>query len=288
MIDKKRGLGRSLGDLLGSSEWLQKNDIQLFYCPLDSLEPNPFQPRRTIHDADLEKLAESIRQNGVLQPLLVTRADAPDTYRIIAGERRWQATRLAGLTEVPVIVREATSPEALQLAIIENIQRRDLNCLEEALAYHRLQEEFQFTQEAIAERVGKNRSTITNLLRLLQLPPEIQEDVLNERLTMGHARALLSLATPEDQRKVRDIVLARHLSVRQTEQLVARGSIEKPPKAQPEPYILGLQDSLQAILGTKVQLRRRGRKGTITISFESNEQLEELAKRLGLQTGDGN
>jgi ParB family chromosome partitioning protein len=282
MVDKKRGLGRSLGDLLGSSEWLQKNDIQVFYCPIERLHPNPYQPRRIMHDDHLEDLASSIRQKGVLQPILVTRTEVPDDYQILAGERRCQAAKLAGLSEVPVIMREASSPEVLELALIENIQRRDLNCIEEALAYQKLQEEFHLTQEEIADRVGKNRSTVANLLRILLLPADIQEDVLNERLSMGHARALLSLDGSEEQRKLRDLILTRNLSVRQTEQLAARGTLEKPEKPPIDSRLAELQESLQSTLGARVVLRRRGRKGSITIAFDSDDHLEELLKRFGM------
>jgi ParB family chromosome partitioning protein len=282
MVDKKRGLGRSLGDLLGSSEWLQKNDIQVFYCPIERLHPNPYQPRRIMHDDHLEELASSIRQKGVLQPILVTRTEVPDDYQILAGERRCQAAKLAGLSEVPVIMREASSPEVLELALIENIQRRDLNCIEEALAYQRLQEEFHLTQEEIADRVGKNRSTVANLLRILLLPADIQEDVLNERLSMGHARALLSLDGPEEQRKLRDLILTRNLSVRQTEQLAARGALEKPEKSPIDSRLAELQESLQSTLGARVVLRRRGKKGSITIAFDSDDHLDELLKRFGM------
>jgi ParB family chromosome partitioning protein len=282
MIEKKRGLGRSLGDLLGANQWLQKNDVQLFYCPLDQLYPSPYQPRRMADDVHLEELAQSISRKGVLQPILVTRGDDPDRYQILAGERRWQAARKAGLSEVPVILRETTSPEALEIALIENIQRRDLNCIEEALAYFRLQDEFHLTQEEIAGRVGKDRSTVANLLRLLQLPPEIQEDVLNERLTMGHARALLGVSDPGELRKARDLVLARGLSVRQTEQLVSSGLPARTPKPPLDPGLKGIQESLSRFLDTRVQLRKRGKKGSITISFASDDQLEELLKRLGL------
>ncbi len=282
MIEKKHGLGRSLGDLLGANQWLQKNDVQLFYCPLDQLCPNPYQPRRTFDDAHMDELARSISQKGVLQPILVTRGDDPTGYQILAGERRWQAARRAGLSEVPVILRETTTPEALEIALIENIQRRDLNCIEEALAYSRLQEEFNLTQEDIAGRVGKDRSTVANLLRLLQLPSTIQEDVLNERLSMGHARALLSLTDSEAQQKARDSVVARSLSVRQTEQLVSEGLPSRPPKTPPDPRAKSIQDGLSKLLETRVQVRQRGEKGSITISFASEEQLREILKRLGL------
>lgn len=282
MIEKKRGLGRSLQDLLSPADWLKRDDIQLFYCPVDRLTPNPYQPRQVVQDAQLDELAASIREKGVLQPILVTRTESPETYQILAGERRWQASRLAGLSEVPVILRETSSAEALELALIENIQRRDLNCIEEALAYQRLQEEFGLTQEEIARRVAKNRSTVANLLRLLALPTEIQEDILNERLTMGHARALLSLEDPDEQRKIRDLIVARHLSVRQAEELTRKAKAPKPVTPMENPGWMELQESIQSALRTKVRLRCKGERGTITITFTSRNELERLLQSMGI------
>lgn len=284
MTEKKRGLGRGLDQLLSSTDWLKRDDVQLFYCPIDRLVPNPFQPRQLLDDASMEELVDSVRQKGVLQPILAVRTDVPEQYQILAGERRWRAARTAGLTEVPILVRDASSAEALELALIENIQRQDLNCIEEALAYQRLQEEFHLTQEEISQRVGKNRSTVANLLRLLGLPPDIQEDLLNGRLTMGHARALLSLSSPEVQRKVRDQILARHLSVRQTEALVAQpASPPSPGKMQADPFLARMQESLQAHLEAPVTLRRKGQRGTLTIAFQSEDELARILERIGVQ-----
>lgn len=284
MTEKKRGLGRGLDQLLSPTDWLKRDDVQLFYCPIDRLVPNPFQPRQLLDDASMEELVDSVRQKGVLQPILAVRTDVPEQYQILAGERRWRAARTAGLTEVPILVRDASSAEALELALIENIQRQDLNCIEESLAYQRLQEEFHLTQEEISQRVGKNRSTVANLLRLLGLPPDIQEDLLNGRLTMGHARALLSLSSPEVQRKLRDQILTRHLSVRQTEALVARPA--PPPsagKTQPDPLLTKMQESLQAHLEAPVSLRRKGQRGTLTISFQSEDELARILERIGVE-----
>jgi ParB family chromosome partitioning protein len=284
MIDKKRGLGRGLQDLLASSEWLKRDDIQLFHCSVHRLIPNPYQPRQVIQDAHLEELIASVKEKGVIQPILATRTDVPDQYQILAGERRWQAARMAGLTEVPVLLRDTTPAEVLELALIENIQRRDLNCIEEALAYQRLHDEFQLTQEEIARKVGRNRATVSNLLRLLQLPSDIQNDVLNGSLSMGHARALLALTGQDQMRQVRDIILQKHLSVRQAEQLVSRRLVESASKpTKPEsPQWLRLQDRLQTHFQTQVLLRRRGKRGTITIPFDSEDQLEQLLQTFGL------
>ncbi len=283
MIEKKRGLGRGLDQLLTSSDWLKRDDVQLFYCPVDRLIPNPYQPRQLVDDEQMDELVRSIREKGVLQPILATRTQVPEEYQILAGERRWRASKIAGLTEVPILVREASSTDVLELALIENIQRQDLNCIEEALAYQRLQEEFHLTQEEISQRVGKNRSTVANLLRLLHLPPDIQEDLLNQRLTMGHARALLAVAGADEQRKLRDLILDRHLSVRQTEALVAKKDASSPQtKPEPDPRWISLQETLQSHLGSPVALRRRGQRGTLTISFASEDELTRILDRIGV------
>lgn len=283
MIDKKRGLGRGLQDLLSTSDWLKRDDIKLFYCPIERLVPNPYQPRQTIDDQNLQDLVLSIQEKGVLQPILATATDTPDQYQILAGERRWRASKLAGLEQVPVILRESTSAEALELALIENIQRQDLNCIEEALAYKRLQEEFSLTQEEIAKRVGKNRSTVSNLLRILQLPPEIQQHVLNNELSMGHARALLSIDDPERQKKLCDLILSRRLSVRQTEQMASLPPPSSDPKPPPEPDFLKIKEALRSRLGAPVRLNRRGQKGSITISFKSDTEFKRLLELLGIK-----
>lgn len=284
MADKRRGLGRGLQELLSSTDWLRRNDIQLFFCPVDRIDPNPHQPRQMVEDEDLRDMAQSIREKGVLQPILVVRAEVPERYRILAGERRWRAAQLAGLEEVPVLLREATSDEALEIALVENIQRRDLNCIEEALAYKRLRDELHLTQEEIARRVGKDRSTVANLLRLLQLPEAIQEAVLNGRLTMGHARAILGLDNAENQEALLRLIMEKHLSVRQTENLVAAWTREKPGRvtASPDPEVIRLQEHLRAHLGTRVLLRRRGERGTITIPFPSQSALERILAILGI------
>lgn len=285
MADKRRGLGRGLQDLLSSTDWLRRSDIQLFFCPIDGLEPNPNQPRQLVEDEGLHEMALSIREKGVLQPILVVKTDVPDRYRILAGERRWRAARLAGLEEIPVLLREATSDEALEIALIENIQRRDLNCIEEALAYRRLRDEFGLTQEEIATRVGKDRSTVANILRLLQLPHAIQEAVLNGTLSMGHARAILGLQDAEDQTKVLRLILEKQLSVRQTENLVASWTRNEPPRVAtpPDREMSSLQESLRARLGTRVLLKRRGERGTITIPFLSQSELERILAILGME-----
>ncbi|MCE5241559.1 MAG: ParB/RepB/Spo0J family partition protein [Syntrophobacteraceae bacterium] len=280
--EKNRGLGRGLDDLLSSTKWLKSGDLQLFYCPTDSLEPNPCQPRQTVEDEPLQQLVQSVREKGILQPILVSRSPLPDRYTIIAGERRWRAATLAGLAEVPVILREASSSEALEFALIENLQRQDLNAIEEALAFQRLQQEFNLTQEEISQRVGKNRATIANTLRLLNLPAEIQQHVIDHKLAMGHARALLALPDPVRQLRVCASVISRGLSVRETERLVAKASAEPAPSPPPDPDLEKIQDRLRSRLESPVRLRRSGDRGTITIPFTTPDELSRLLRRLGL------
>jgi ParB family transcriptional regulator, chromosome partitioning protein len=284
MSDRKRGLGRGLQELLATSDWLRRDDIQLFYCAIERLIPNPYQPRQKVRDESFQELVQSIAEKGVLQPILATRTEVADQYQILAGERRWQAAKTAGLTEVPVLLRETTPAEALELALIENIQRRDLNCIEEALAYRRLNDEFHLTQQELAQRVGKDRSTVANLLRLLQLPPGIQDDVVNERLTMGHARALLAVGDPQAQSRLRDMVIDRQLSVRETEKLLARKpkATKTAVESDNEAHFRHLEEALQGRFGTRVTLRRRGQRGSITINFLSDEDLQRLLEFLGV------
>ncbi len=284
MGEKKKGLGRGLNELLPSTEWLKSEPVEVFYCAVDRLVPNPYQPRQEIRsdDASFQELVDSIRRNGVLQPVLVTRNAEGDLYQIVAGERRWQAARAAGLTEIPVIVTEASPRKCLELALVENIQRRDLNCIEEAMAYQRLRDEFGLTQEDIARRVGKKRASVANTLRLLQLPRIIQEDLLNARMTMGHARALLALPSEKDQMEIRNRILTQGWSVRQTEACIRRKQRPARPRPQEGNEWADLEKALSNRLQTSVSVRRRGNKGVISISFQDEEDLRRLLRRLGL------
>lgn len=280
MTDKKRGLGRGLTDLLSPVDWLKNDDIQLFYCPVEHLIPNPFQPRHSIDDARLQELVDSIREKGVLQPILVARTSNPAQYQILAGERRWRASQLAGLTEVPVLIRDSTPSEALEIALIENIQRHDLNCIEEALAYQRLYDEFNLTQEDIASRVGKDRSTVSNLMRILQLPQDIQAHVLNGDISMGHARAILHAGDPSRQRQLCKQIITRRLSVRQAETLASAEPEPQSSEANPAQADIQLEAELSTRLASRVRLKRRGQAGTITLSFDSDEHLHRLVDLL--------
>jgi ParB family chromosome partitioning protein len=281
-MPQKFGLGRGLGALIpGGEDVLMENGIML--VPVEMVLPNPRQPRNMMHPEELEELTASVREHGVLQPLIVTMGEAMGQYILIAGERRLQAARLAGLASVPVLVRQATDQQRLELAIIENVQRADLSALEEAEAYRQLAEDFDLSHEGIASRVGKSRVAVTNTLRLLRLPDSVKNALIEKRISEGHGRALLALSTPEAQTAALRTVLAQELNVRQTEELVRKLSGEKPvrkPKPAVAPDIAELEDRLRSSLGTKVTLRSRRKGGTLTIHYYSNEELDALTGRL--------
>ena len=274
---KKRGLGRGLDALLGEAALSQAETPQTL--PLERIEPGRFQPRRDIDPERLAELAESIRIHGVVQPVVVRPRD-DGRYELIAGERRWRASRLAGLTEIPVVVRQLDDRTALALALIENIQREDLNPLEQAEALCRLLEEFDMTHQQLAEAVGKSRTTITNLLRLLELHPEVKRLLAEGRLEMGHARALLGL-TGDQQLQVARQVADGRLTVRATEALVKRLQHPRVSPSPPDPDILRLQEELSSRLGAPVTIRHgRGGKGSLVIRYSDLEQLEGLLSRM--------
>lgn len=284
MATKKRGLGRGLDALLtGAVNSAQPADDEtLREIPLDELRPGRYQPRRDMDPEALESLAQSIRAQGVVQPLVVREAD--EGYEIIAGERRWRASRLAGLKKVPAIVREVTDDVALAVALIENIQREDLNPLEEAAALQRLIKECKMTHKQCAESVGRSRASVSNLLRLLELNEEVQAMVRGRQLEMGHARALLSLAVA-DQLKVAKKVVSLGLSVRQTESMVRRmqeGPAGDSGKSTPDPRVHGLESSLSKRLGRPVKIQESGDgKGRLVMKFSSLGELDELLANLG-------
>ena len=249
---------------------------------VDAIQPNPRQPRIHFKEEDLAELAASIREHGVIQPLIVT--PKPDgTFTLIAGERRWQASQKAGLRTVPVITREANNQQMLEVALIENVQRADLNSLEEAEAYRQLVEEFGLSHEAVAKRVGKNRVTVTNTLRLLGLPDVVKQALVDGRLTEGHARALLALSTQKAQASAMQTVINLSLSVRQTEELVRKLAGQKPIKAKKPGKSADVNDvekRLQNSLGTKVALKHGKKGGTVTIYYYSGEELDALLEKL--------
>jgi len=295
----RKGLGRGLSALLGDDRPVFSNDAADLVAgsnlplgrrrlPIEFIERNPSQPRIHFDDASIEELAESIKQRGLLQPILV-RPVGGDKYQIVAGERRWRACQRAGIHEVPVVVRELTEAEVLEVAIIENIQRQDLSAIEEALAFKRLMGEFNHTQEAVAVVVGKSRSHITNLLRLLTLPEKVQNMVGSGALSMGHARALIGSSDPVD---LANIVLKDGLSVRQTEAL--SGDNKGKQKRQPRPGntaaqgqkkdadTLALEKDLAAAIGMKVMIDHDGESGKLTIVYKDLDQLDELCSKLGV------
>jgi ParB family chromosome partitioning protein len=246
----------------------------------DLLRPNRFQPRAHIDDERIEELSRSIKSNGIIQPIVVRRVE--QGYEIVAGERRWRAAQRVGLLKVPVVVRDIPEERLLAVALIENIQREDLNAIEEAVAYRRLSDEFHLTQEQIADAVGKDRSSVANYVRLLRLPQEVRANVASNTLSMGHARALLALNDESAQLRVARDVVARSLSVRETEALVKKAAapaVEKPEK-KPDVHTRAAEERLKLALGTRVRINRKGKKGRIEIDFGSEDELQRLYELL--------
>ena len=277
---KRKALGRGLSALFPETV-ISETDKGFFYCPIESISPNPHQPRQNFGDSELTKLADSIKEKGLIQPILVSKAK--DGYQLIVGERRWRAAQKAGLDKIPAWIRDVSPAETLELALIENIQRKDLNPIEESSAYQELMQKFHLTQEALSKRVGKDRSTIANFLRLLKLPAIIQQDLIDGQLTTGHARVLITIESPLAQKEVRDLIIKKSLSVRQTEDLVKKILAPKKPKSpknETDYYIDSLSKDLQRSLGTKVVIRRKGKKGRIIIEFYSDEDLGRLIDQL--------
>ena len=279
---KKQALGRGLGALIPGLEESAGGARNLLRLPIDKLRPmSGGQPRQSFDEARLEELVASIREHGVLQPLLVRAV--PGGYEIIAGERRWRAAQRAGLLEVPVIVRERTgADEAFELALVENLQRDDLNPIDAAHGYRRLIEEFGYTQDRLAKRVGKDRSTLANALRLLKLPERVQQLTARGALSEGHARALLALDDAGTQLEVAEKIVREGLSVRQAEILSRRGKTTKPAKTKPResPAVRDLIERLQRALGARVQLQHRGGRGRLQIHFSTLDQLDAILKKL--------
>lgn len=277
---KRKALGRGLSALFPETV-ISETDKGFFYCPIESISPNPHQPRQNFGDSELTKLADSIKEKGLIQPILVSKAK--DGYQLIVGERRWRAAQKAGLDKIPAWIRDVSPAETLELALIENIQRKDLNPIEESSAYQELMQKFHLTQEALSKRVGKDRSTIANFLRLLKLPAIIQQDLIDGQLTTGHARVLVTIESPLAQKEVRDLIIKKSLSVRQTEDLVKKILAPKKPKSpknETDYYIDSLSKDLQRSLGTKVIIKRKGKKGRIIIEFYSDEDLGRLIDQL--------
>ena len=288
-MEKRPALGKGLSALIPDAPMAvpPRAPIEL---DVDQIEPSEFQPRLHLDEARLDGLAASIRANGVVQPVVVRRTGA-DRYQIIAGERRWRAAQRAGLTRVPVVVKDVppgAEAQLLEWALVENLQREDLNPIEEATAYQRLAVEFNLTHDDIAARVGKDRSTVANTVRLLKLAPEVRAEVTSNALSMGHARALVSLPTDADQRRIAREVIARGLSVRETEALVkralapSRGSPPPAPKTK-DADTRAAEDALHRALGAPVEIVRRGRGGSVVIGFTSEDELQRLYEYLTQQ-----
>ena len=283
---KKLALGKGIDALIPDIDTLSRRPQESFFqCGIDRIRPNRYQPRRQFDLDELKELSDSIAQQGVIQPLVVR----PDSngYELIAGERRLRAARQAGLKQVPVVVRDVSERQLLQMSIIENIQRQNLNPMEEADAYHRLMQEFGLTQEQVAEQIGKSRSAVANFLRLRQLPIPVKDSINQGKLTMGHARALLGAASKAQQTLVWKTILTKGISVRQTEQMIQRLKAEqtrdrlgqRKPSSE-EIYFAALADELSTDWGTKVLIKRRGKKGRIEIEFYDDQGLERLLERL--------
>ncbi len=283
-MPKKRALGRGLDALIPDVEISDLEPRSFFYCDIGSIRPNPYQPRRRFSEQELKDLSDSIKEKGIIQPLVVR--TVPTGYELIVGERRWRAARAAKLKQVPVVIKDVTGAEMVELALVENIQRQDLNPLEKAEGYYRLINEFGLTQEEVAKRVGQDRSTVANFLRLRNLPEGIQKDIANNTISMGHARALLGAETPAQQKEGWRRIVSGNLSVRAAEALVKKLKEHKPgtasvkTRSSEDVYIESLADDLTQHLGTKVRIMKRGKRGKLEIEFYGNEDLERLIARL--------
>ena len=284
-MEKRLALGKGLSALIPDAPEIPRTAP--IEADIDRLAPNDYQPRLDVNDARLQELAQSIKSNGVIQPIVVRKVG--DRFQIIAGERRWRAAKLAGLMRVPIVVRDVAPGQEkslLEMALIENIQREDLNPIEQAMAYRRLADDFRLKQEDIAGAVGKDRASVANVLRLLKLPEEVRSEVASGRLSMGHARALLSLGSEVDQRQTAREVIARNLSVRETESLVKKMSDAVAPPREatgPKPvdvHTRAAEDRLKLALGTRVRIVRQGTRGRIEIDFNSEEELIRIYEQL--------
>jgi len=276
---KKVALGKGLGALIPDISTAGGMEGDYFYCQISRIRPNRHQPRKKFKEKELAALSASIKEQGIIQPLLIRKYK--DGYELVAGERRLRAAKLAGYQDVPCVIKDLTEKQVLEMSLVENIQREDLNPMEEADAYHRLITEFDLTQEEAANHVGKSRSAVANFLRLRQLPASIKVSIIDGVLSTGHARALLGIPNKAQQLAVWRAVIAKGLSVRETESLVKRlkkkgDDAGKRKQGSDEIYFTNISDELSRSLGTKVQIRRRGQKGKVEIEFYSNEDLDRL------------
>jgi ParB family transcriptional regulator, chromosome partitioning protein len=281
LVEKRPALGRGLSALIPDAPPAAPAAAERSLdVDSDLLQPNRFQPRTVMDDDRIEELAKSIKSHGIIQPIVVRRAG--NRYEIVAGERRWRASQRAGLLKVPVVVRDIPDDRLLAAALIENIQRQDLNPIEEAQAYRRLIDQFQLTQEQIADAVGKDRSSVANHLRLLKLPGEVRESLAGGALSMGHARALVGISDETELLRLARDVIARQLSVRDTEALIKRHSTPPAEKVEPakDVHTRAAEDRLRFALGTRVRIARKGKGGRIEIAFGSEDELQRIYETL--------
>lgn len=278
---KKMALGKGLGALIPDIETIGDDGRDFIQCDIELIRPNRYQPRKTFSKEELESLSQSIQEQGVIQPLIVRRAE--DGYELVAGERRLRACRMAGLKELPCVVKSISDAQLLEMSLVENIQRENLNPLEEADAYHLMMTEFELTQDEAATRVGKSRSAVANYLRLRQLPDEVKTSIIHGELSMGHARALLGISSKAQLLALWQTVIAKGLSVRQTEALANQAKKEKKSAAKPKStsediYYSDVADDLSRFFGTKVQIKRFGKRGKVEIEFYNSEDLDRLLR----------
>lgn len=285
---EQQRLGKGLAALIDSKEIDNSSSAYREKFDINKISPNPYQPRMSIDPEDLISIADSIREHGIIQPLIITKDKSSDGYYIIAGERRYRAAQLAGLKYVPVVIKDSSPQEMLELALIENIQRKDLNPIEEANSFMQLQEEFGLSQDEIAQKVGLNRVTVTNKVRLLKLPKDVKEQVLNEAISEGHARALLGIRDEESLVAAADIVVKRGLSVRQTESLVRKinyGKLAKYETVQTQrPELLLYAEELTKKLGYYTTIKKMSKGGRIQIRYITKEDLANILKKLGIDS----
>ncbi len=282
---KKMALGRGLDSLIPGIESIDNRPSEYFMCDVELIRSNRYQPRLQFSEEKLQRLTDSVKQQGILQPLVVRKNS--EGYELVAGERRLKAARRSGLKQVPVIIRDISDSQLLEISIIENIQRENLNPMEEADAYRRLMDMFHLTQDQVAQRVGKSRSAVANFIRLLNLPDEIKDSIMDNVISMGHARALLGLASASQQRAVWRQIISKSLSVRQTEEIIKKQRKEN-EKSAPKPqepssddvYFSRLAEDLSRSYGTRVQINRRGKKGRVVIEFYNDNDLDRLLSLL--------
>jgi len=280
----KKGLGKGLGALITSSTAAEQPRHEMI--PIDSISPNPMQPRRRFNEESLEELAESLKEHGLVQPIIVRPSGTG--YEILVGERRWRAAQMAGAKSIPAVIREAEASECLQIALVENLHRDDLNGIEEASAFRQLMEDFGLSQDEISQRVGKSRSAVANSLRLLQLPVEVQATVVAEEISPGHARALLALQGDPYQVVLLQRIIEEDLSVRQTEEITRRrlGGSEEPAQREKPQSLVAYADLISAGLRTKVSVIQGKRKGKIIIEYKGQKELQRLMSEMGVSGED--